>query len=284
MEKQIEEGAEIDKRDDEGQTPLLWATREGYESIVKILLATGANPNSSDHKGQTPLFWAAHKGYESIVTILLQSGADPNSSDHKGQTPLFWAAHKGYESIVRILLQSGANPNSRDHKGGIPLSWATSRIHAGIVDILLVYGMEWPPESIVQDPRAETSFIPPMNPSADDHSGYEMPFSDSGYASAPVVHPWLNSAVARTSGKKNSDSETVISAVTTIAQAVAQNFISEVCNDICARLQRHVDADNQNLLFDVVPDLIKAFALRLAQIDPSPANRGIMHCVYSRNS
>ena len=69
-----------------------------------------------------------------------------------------------------------------------------------------------------------------------------------------------------------------------VAQAVAQNSISELCNDIHARIQRHVGADIQNVLLDVVPDLIKAFALRLAQMDPSPANREITHFVYNHRS
>jgi hypothetical protein len=123
-----------------------------------------------------------------------------------------------------------------------------------------------------------------MGLSDDGHPRHEIQFTDSGYASALLGDQWINSDVARASGGKKSDSETVISVGTTISQAVAQISISEVCHDIHARAQGHVGVDNQNVLFDVVPDLIKAFALRLAQVDPSYANRDIMHFVYSRHS
>ncbi len=123
-----------------------------------------------------------------------------------------------------------------------------------------------------------------MNPSGDGHPGHGILFTDSGYASAPLGDPYVSSAVARASREKNSDSETVISTGTRVAQAVAQNLISELCNDIHARIQRHVGANIQNVLLDVVPDLLKAFALRLAQMDPSPANREITHFVYNHRS
>ena len=107
---------------------------------------------------------------------------------------------------------------------------------------------------------------------------------DSGYESESEEDPSPNSAVALASGEKNRHSKTGISTGTTVAQAVAQKLISELCNGIYGRIQRHVGVDNQNLLFDVLPDLTKAFALRLAQIDLIYTNREIAHLVYSHHS
>ena len=277
-----------ESRDALGQTPLSLAAREGIKSVVENLLERGAEIESRDDEGQTPLFWATRKGHGAVVSSLLDKGAEIESRDNKGRTPLLWAARKGYESIVKLLLDKGAEVDSRDHKGQTPLFWAARRNHEAIVGILLDQGgSPWQPAepgSIVQLTRVETNSTPSLNPSDNGQPDYEMPFTDSGYASAPLGDPGLNSTVAGASGKKNSDSETVISAGTTIAEAVAQNSISEICNDIYARLQCHVGADNQNLLFDVVPDLIKAFALRLDQADPSHASWNIMHFVYSRHS
>ena len=111
--------------------------------------------------------------------------------------------------------------------------------------------------------------------------GFEVPFTDSGYASAAVGAG--ESCAVGGRDEDDSDSKTVISAATTVIPSVAQHSISEVCNNIYNRIQRHVDHDNRIAFFDALPDLIKAFAIRLAHLDSSGINRRIMHFVYSRH-
>lgn len=74
-------------------------------SLVQLLLERGAEVNSRDQDGQTPLSWAAEKGRESVVQVLLENRAGINSKDNNyGRTPLSWAAEKGHEAVVRLLL------------------------------------------------------------------------------------------------------------------------------------------------------------------------------------
>jgi hypothetical protein len=119
-----------------------------------------------------------------------------------------------------------------------------------------------------------------MNPSDGEKPGHEIPFTDSGYATARLGGP--QSPIGRDNREDNSDARTYISATTTVVPVVVQHSISEVCDDIYRRVQQHVGEDNKNLL-DGMPDLIKAFAIRLAHLDPSDANRRIMHFVYSHH-
>src|SRR3990167_2712905 len=56
--------------DDDGNTPLLWASRSGRLDIVKELLHADADPNIADRRGRTPLFWAARGGYWEVVEEL----------------------------------------------------------------------------------------------------------------------------------------------------------------------------------------------------------------------
>jgi ankyrin repeat protein len=63
--------ADVDSRDNDGQTPLSWAARNGHEAVVKLLVETGkADVDSRDNYGQTLLSWAAGNGHEAVVKLL----------------------------------------------------------------------------------------------------------------------------------------------------------------------------------------------------------------------
>jgi len=125
-----------------GQTPLLWATKEGHEGVVRILLEReDVNPNQADTEcGQTPLSWAAENGHEGVVKILLERGdVNLNQTDIKyGRTPLLWATKEGHEGVVKMLLErEDVNPNQADPHGITPLWWAALTRHEGTVRMLL---------------------------------------------------------------------------------------------------------------------------------------------------
>jgi hypothetical protein len=95
----------------DGQTPLVWAARNGYHGVVNLLLAKdGTDPDFNDRNGQTPLSWAVQNGHEAVVKLLLEtSKVDFDSKDSDdGRTPLSWAAENGHEAVVK-LLQSHHN-------------------------------------------------------------------------------------------------------------------------------------------------------------------------------
>ncbi|KAF3925690.1 Ankyrin-1 [Arthrobotrys entomopaga] len=79
--------------------------------IAKFFLANlnnSVDPDTKDKDGLTPLSYAARKGFKSVVELLLEKGANRESKDHLGRTPLLFAAEKGYEEIVKLLLAKGA--------------------------------------------------------------------------------------------------------------------------------------------------------------------------------
>ncbi|KAK1752678.1 hypothetical protein QBC47DRAFT_432305 [Echria macrotheca] len=110
----------------------------------------------------------------------------------------------------------------------------------------------------------------------------DVQLTDSGYASAL---PGYSEQAAAVGGDDNDncDSMTVISAATTVILDVAQQSISEVCNNMYNKIYQHIDAENLESFFQSLPDLIKAFALRFAHLHQSGTNRRIMHFVYSQH-
>ena len=63
----------IPTKDSMGDTPLLWAAKEGHEEVVRALLERNdINPNKPGIHGRTPLSWAALHGHEEVVKMIMQ--------------------------------------------------------------------------------------------------------------------------------------------------------------------------------------------------------------------
>ena len=54
-----------------------------------LLERKNVDPNTTDENGRTPLSWASQSGNEGVVKILLErAGVDPNMASRGGLTPL----------------------------------------------------------------------------------------------------------------------------------------------------------------------------------------------------
>jgi ankyrin repeat protein len=78
----------------------------GHAEVIRLLLASGADPDSGDGY-HTALSVAAEGGHKEVVRILLESGADPNR-ETDGPSALASALASGDESIVAMLREGGA--------------------------------------------------------------------------------------------------------------------------------------------------------------------------------
>ncbi|KAH9917855.1 ankyrin repeat-containing domain protein, partial [Fomitopsis serialis] len=52
----IDQGADVDRADNSGWTPLHIASSAGHDEVVRELLGAGANINRKNDKGITPLY------------------------------------------------------------------------------------------------------------------------------------------------------------------------------------------------------------------------------------
>lgn len=89
---------------------LLQAARGGHADTVKSLLTGGrAEINGRDERGNTPLIEAARAGHDDVVQALLVARADASAKNDEGQTALSLAALGGHDEVVRLLKQAGAS-------------------------------------------------------------------------------------------------------------------------------------------------------------------------------
>ncbi|KAJ4864350.1 ankyrin repeats (3 copies) domain-containing protein [Trichoderma breve] len=126
----------------EDWTPIHWASLEGHEAVVKLLLENDANPNPDDWDNEySPLKLAVQNDHTAVVRLLLEDeGFDLESQDKEGKTPLQRAAANGHDAVVRLLLLKGANLESKDSRGKTPLLEAAENGHDAVVQLLLQKG------------------------------------------------------------------------------------------------------------------------------------------------
>ncbi len=108
LKQHLSTGAQVDTRDDDGETPLMKAADHGVASAVEALLRAGADPNARDEDGETALMMAADEGNIVVVKLLLAAGADIHARDKDGETALSKALEERRIDIVELLRKAGA--------------------------------------------------------------------------------------------------------------------------------------------------------------------------------
>ena len=121
----------------EYNSKLAEAAKENNTELIELLLAAGANVNSKDNNGNTPLTQAAKNGSKESMKLLLTAGANANLVDNKGYSPLAQAAENGHIECVKLLLAAGVNVNSRNNDGNTPLALALKKKQNKCARILL---------------------------------------------------------------------------------------------------------------------------------------------------
>jgi ankyrin repeat protein len=145
VEDLIRQGANVNYTrgvDGGGMTSLLFAAREGYVDVARVLVDAGANVNArqgGDVSGKTPLLEAAATNHLEIVALLLQRGAQPNV--HYGEpgilpTPLNFAARYGHHECAKLLIMYGATIKRDD------LEIAIAEGHPEVLSVLLSGGAD----------------------------------------------------------------------------------------------------------------------------------------------
>ena len=155
-----------------GLTPLLYAARAGCLACVRTMVEAGADADRPNPDGMTPMIMALDNGAPEVAHYLLDRGANPHTWDWWGRTPLYVAVtmRGGVDSragrrppasltFIKALLDAGVNPNpqlafkepsrgGRDNRfrddllttGATPLLRAAQTFDNDVVTLLLAHG------------------------------------------------------------------------------------------------------------------------------------------------
>jgi ankyrin repeat protein len=124
---------------------LYGAAREGHVDVARVLLARGADVNRGDFVGGTPIYVAAFNGHEEVATLLLRAGADIRTRESLAVwTPLTAACYSGDLGVTHLLLRHmrGEGLDERDEDGSTALWWACGLRHAEVCRALLLAGAD----------------------------------------------------------------------------------------------------------------------------------------------
>ena len=112
------------------KTPLMCRAENGNKDPLKILLENGADVNAVNNEGQTALHLATFrtsKSYIECLNLLIEYKANVGLEDNQGRTALHWAAEKGNDETLESLLKETQEDviSSKDRDGNTPLHLAT---------------------------------------------------------------------------------------------------------------------------------------------------------------
>ncbi|ELU09548.1 hypothetical protein CAPTEDRAFT_162895 [Capitella teleta] len=103
----LNKGADMDKANNNDDTPLHLAAQLGLSEIAATLISADCNINLYNGLRQSPLAVAVAAGQTAIVTLLIDAGADLDALDGERRTPLIVAAQLQYLDIVKLLIMGG---------------------------------------------------------------------------------------------------------------------------------------------------------------------------------
>ena len=129
--------------DDDGLTPLHYATTGGHTELVEWLLKRDCNPSVTDSKGRTPVHTAAGWGALPAMLLLLEAGAALDAPASYSLTPLHCAIYGGQIDVVKVLIEKGADLQAREGERGMQaLHIAVGAKKTDIVKLLLQAGAD----------------------------------------------------------------------------------------------------------------------------------------------
>lgn len=160
---------DINRRNKNGQTPIMIFCYLGESDKVKMLINKGADLRAKSHNGKSCLHYAAFSGDKELFSYLVQfHGLRVSERDNKGHTPMydaiksgdlemvktcvelgsrltFFIEGKSYLTfavlfgdldIVRYLIDLGLDKTKRDYKGMSPVDYAIKMKRKDILELM----------------------------------------------------------------------------------------------------------------------------------------------------
>ena len=129
----LQHNARPNLKDRHGGTAILHAVNEGAEEAVEKMMSCGVDIQCVDENEQSLLHGASKNGRHKIARLLLEERLDPNLRDKVGRTPLHLASQYGSLAVLSTLLKKGADPSLTDKFSRTPSIVAWQYGHTDIM-------------------------------------------------------------------------------------------------------------------------------------------------------
>jgi ankyrin repeat protein len=84
-------------------SPLMFASANGHSDVVLELINNGANINKADNEGMTPLMAAVTWNHPNVISIFLKAGANRNIRNYRGQNVLDLARNHRNKTLLSLF-------------------------------------------------------------------------------------------------------------------------------------------------------------------------------------
>ncbi|XP_035679062.1 malignant fibrous histiocytoma-amplified sequence 1 homolog [Branchiostoma floridae] len=133
----INAGAQVDSEDEVGCSPLHRAVWYNKFDVVQALLSKyGADKNKQNWEGYTPLHLAAKAGHLEILNLLLKTGVNLDVVDKVGMTATDHAKERHHLDVVKVLEEYGGKQGA-NAAGNVKAVRLTDRSLSRIPDDVL---------------------------------------------------------------------------------------------------------------------------------------------------
>jgi len=148
VKQHLNNGVDVNTKNEDGNTPLHVAAWKGHKEIAKLLIARGAGVGEKNKEDETPLFFIIskswdweHKATSEIVELLITSGADVNVKNRRGTFLLQDAIRYCGNNIIELLINAGADVNAKIAGWGTLLDWGIFfQRNNTTIDLLVKHG------------------------------------------------------------------------------------------------------------------------------------------------
>ncbi|MBI3178800.1 MAG: ankyrin repeat domain-containing protein, partial [Deltaproteobacteria bacterium] len=135
-------GADLERRDSNGDRALHWAVAFRQEGAVAWFIAHRADLAARGHGGRTPLLAAVASSSLPIVTRLLAAGASARDHDDMGWGAAYMATIWSSSDVLAAVLARGASANDSDGSDESVLMAAALRDEPRKIGLLAARGAD----------------------------------------------------------------------------------------------------------------------------------------------
>lgn len=122
--KLIDSGLDVNVKDEDGATPILFAASNGKFEMFKLFEEYEAELLVVENNGNDLMMNAAIGGNVELIGYLFDRGISVNSYNNDDWTPLLFACSENHQGIVEILINASADIQIYNNQGETPLLWA----------------------------------------------------------------------------------------------------------------------------------------------------------------